>query len=67
MPQQNAPHEGPESARKALRQQEERDRELVESGTDIIYRADPRACYTHANPIALRVTGSPEKELFGRR
>ena len=58
---------GLESARKALRQQEERYRELVESATDIIYRADPRGCFTYANPIALRVMGYSEKELIGRR
>ncbi|MCX6142837.1 MAG: PAS domain S-box protein [Ignavibacteriales bacterium] len=55
------------SAKRALRQQAERYRELVESATDIIYRADPRGCFTYANPIALRVMGYSEKELIGRR
>ena len=55
------------SAEEALREQEERYRELVESATDIIYRADPRGCFTYANPIALRVMGYSEKELIGTR
>jgi PAS domain-containing protein len=58
---------GLESAEKALRQQGERYRKLVESATDIIYRADPRGYFTYANPIALRVMGYSEKELIGRR
>jgi PAS domain S-box-containing protein len=55
------------SAQEALRQQEERYRELVESATDIIYRADHRGCFTYANPIALRVMGYSEQELIGTR
>ena len=56
-----------ESAQQALQQQEERYRELVESATDIIYRADPRGYFTYANRIALHVMGYSEQELIGKR
>ena len=55
------------SAKKSLRQPEDRYQELVESATDIIYRADARGCFIYANPIALRVMGYSEKELIGTR
>jgi PAS domain S-box-containing protein len=58
---------GLESAKEALREQEARYRELVESATDIIYRSDARGCFTYANPIALRVMGYTENELIGTR
>ena len=61
------PLRGLESAKEALHHQEERYRELVESATDIIYRADPRGCFTYANPMALRVMGYSEQELIGKR
>jgi PAS domain S-box-containing protein len=54
------------SATEATDQHEENYRELVESATDIIYRADPHGCFTFANPIALRVMGYSEKELIGK-
>jgi diguanylate cyclase (GGDEF)-like protein/PAS domain S-box-containing protein len=42
-------------------------RHLVESASDIMYRADAEGRLTYANPAAVRITGYPEAELIGMR
>jgi diguanylate cyclase (GGDEF)-like protein/PAS domain S-box-containing protein len=40
-------------------------RELVETATDLIYRADREGRFTYVNPAAVRVTGYSEADLVG--
>ncbi len=40
-------------------------RELVETATDLIYRADREGRFTYVNPAAVRVTGYGESDLVG--
>ena len=52
-------------ADEALRESEERFRQLVESADDIIYRADANGFFTYANPVAVRSMGYTEDQLLG--
>ena len=53
-------------ADRALRESEERYRQLVEKANDIVYRTDPRGCFTFVNPIGLRIFGYSEAEIIGK-
>ncbi|HEX9615197.1 MAG TPA: ATP-binding protein [Bacteroidota bacterium] len=55
-----------QQALQALRESEERYRQIVETATDIIYRIDPRGYFTYANPVAVRIIGYSLNEIIGR-
>ncbi|MBI2618826.1 MAG: PAS domain S-box protein [Ignavibacteriales bacterium] len=55
-----------DKALQALRESEERYRQIVESANDIIYRTDPRGNFVYANPAAERIMGYNLKEVVGR-
>jgi diguanylate cyclase (GGDEF)-like protein/PAS domain S-box-containing protein len=50
-------------AERGLHRSEMLYRELVESASDLIYRADRMGFFTYANPAAVRLTGYSEEEL----
>jgi PAS domain S-box-containing protein len=50
----------------ALKESQDRYRTLVESADDIIYTADLTGHFLYANPVALKITGYPEKEIIGK-
>ncbi len=50
----------------ALRERENRFRQLFESASDLIYRTDPNGRFTFVNPIAIDLTGYSKDELIGR-
>jgi two-component system sensor histidine kinase/response regulator len=54
-----------EVAQQALRTSEERYRSLIDSASDIIYRADPDGHFTFVNPVASRVMNRTQDELIG--
>ena len=54
-----------EVAQEALRASEERYRSLVDSASDIIYRADPQGHFTFVNPLGMRVMKRTQAELIG--
>jgi diguanylate cyclase (GGDEF)-like protein/PAS domain S-box-containing protein len=52
-------------AQEALYRSDALYRQLVETASDIIYRADRMGFFTYANPAAVRLTGFSEEELEG--
>ncbi len=53
-------------AEAALRQSEERYKQIVNDASDIIYGADATGHFTFCNPTAVRILNRPETELIGR-
>ncbi|MGA7161258.1 MAG: PAS domain S-box protein [Bacteroidota bacterium] len=51
---------------RARLESEDKYRDLVESATDIIYRADLQGRFTYANPVVLKLTGYSETEVIGK-
>lgn len=49
-----------------LTKSESKYRKLIESATDIIYRASPEGFFTYANPVAIRTVGLGEHEIIGK-
>ncbi len=55
-------------AENALRENEQRFRNFVESADDMIYRTDRDGRFTYANPVAMRIMGfTSEADFVGRR
>lgn len=50
----------------ALRESEERYRQLIESATDIIYRTTPDGRFSFVNAVASKIIGYSEENLLGK-
>lgn len=50
----------------ALKQSEERYRNMVEKSTDIIYKTNKYGNFTYVNPVAERITGYKQEELANK-
>jgi len=51
-------------AREALRQSEQKYRNIIEKSTDIIYKTSKYGMFTFVNPVAERITGYSQEELL---
>ncbi len=49
----------------SLKEESQRFQKLVESASDIVFRADIRGYFTYVNPVAIHLTGYSEQELLG--
>ena len=56
----------PERTGQALRDSEERLRQLVSTSNDWVWEVDANAVYTHAGPQCLRILGYEPSEIIGR-
>lgn len=61
---QNPAAEITNNAEAALRQSEEKYRNIIEKSADIIYKTDRYGVFTFVNPVAERITGYSENELL---
>jgi PAS domain S-box-containing protein len=55
-----------ETAEEAAWEIGERYRQLIENASDIIFQTNEGGFFTFVNPVALRLTGYPEKEILGK-
>ncbi|MCX5863090.1 MAG: PAS domain S-box protein, partial [Deltaproteobacteria bacterium] len=55
-----------ETAEEAAWEIGERYRQLIENASDIIFQTNEGGSFTFVNPVALRLTGYPEKEILGK-
>ena len=53
-------------AEKALRQSEERFRQIADTEGDFIWEVDADGLYTYANPVVEKILGYPPEELVGK-
>ena len=56
---------GRKRAEQVMLESEQRFRSLVETASDMIYRADTTGCFTYVNPTAVQIMGYPAEELVG--
>ncbi|MBL4651850.1 MAG: PAS domain S-box protein [Flavobacteriales bacterium] len=50
----------------ALKESEQKYRQIIEGASDIIYRTDLKGYFTYANKIALKITGMKEGDILGK-
>ena len=51
---------------KALRDSEQKYREIIEEGSDIIYRINKKGYFTYVNNVALKVANLKEEDMLGK-
>ena len=51
---------------KALRDSEQKYREIIDEGSDIIYRINKKGYFTYVNNVALKVANLKEEDMLGK-